>query len=80
MGTVTPLSEGQLANVAETMRLLNVAGRRLDQAQGALEHCHVPFDATPFRKVHESLDEAFRALQPAMLSHLDAVDRQKGRA
>lgn len=72
-----PLGEGQLANVTETMRLLSAAGRRIDAAQGALEACRVPFDHSPFRKLSECLDEAWLALQPAMLAHIDALDAQK---
>lgn len=74
MATLRPMSEGQLAEVAECMRLLSAAGRRIDQAQGTLQHCRVPFDVSPFRKVQECLDEAWQSLQPAMLAHLDAVE------
>lgn len=75
-----PLSEGQLANVSEAMRLLSAAGRRIDQAQGTLQHCRVPFDVTPFRRVQDCLDEAWQALQPAVMAHCEAMDSQKGRA
>lgn len=75
-----PLGEGALANVAETMRLLTAAGRRIDAAQASLESCRVPFDPQPFRKLSYCLDEAWQSLQPAVLAHLDALDAQKGRA
>lgn len=70
-----PLSEAAFAEVSEAMRLLTSAGRRIDQAQGALEHCRVPFDVSPFRRVQDCLDEAWAALQPAVLAHIDAVER-----
>lgn len=74
------LGEGALANVAETMRLLSAADRRIQAAEANLEFCRVPFDPTPFRKVSECLNEAWEALQPAILGHIEACDRQKGGA
>lgn len=74
-----PLSEGALAEVAEAMRLLSSAGRRIDQAQGALEQCRVNFDARPFRRVQECLDEAWQALQPALCAHVEALDAKGAR-
>lgn len=75
-----PLAEGALAEVTETMRLLSAADRRIQAAEATLEACRVPFDHRPFRKLSECLDEAWQALQPAMLAHCDAIDRQKGGA
>lgn len=73
----TPLGEGALANVAETMRLLSAADRRIQAAQANLEECRVPFDPQPFRKLSDCLDEAWQALQPAVLAHIDAVERKR---
>lgn len=76
----TPLGEGALANVAETMRLLSAVDRRIQAAQANLEVCRVPFDPSPFCKLSECLDEAWQSLQPAVLAHIDALDAQRGKA
>jgi len=71
-----PLSEGAMAEVAYTMRLLNAASRHIDQAQGALEACKVPFDVQPFKTLQQCLNEAFATVCRVPLAQADAQARR----
>jgi hypothetical protein len=75
-----PLSEAALAEVTEAMRLLTTAARRIDAAEGALSHCRVPFDAKPFRRVQDCLNDAFGSLCKIPLANAEAVARQGRRS
>lgn len=72
-----PLSEAAYAEVTEAMRLLRVASRRIDAAQGALQHCRVPVDVQPFRRVQECLDDAFASLCWLPLAQAEAEGRAR---
>jgi hypothetical protein len=67
------MGESALAEVVESMRLLNAAGRRIDAAVGAMQQCRVPFDVKPFRSLQDCLNDAHGAL-----SHipLEQAERQ----
>lgn len=73
-----PLSEGAMAEVAETMRLLNSASKRIDIAQGRLEACQLQFDVKPFRTVQECLNDAFDAISGIPLANAEAEMRARG--
>lgn len=72
-----PLSEAAFAEVTEAMRLLNAAAKRLDECQGRLEHCRVPVDIRPFRRVQQCLDDAFASLCWVPLAQAEAQGRAK---
>lgn len=74
-----PLSEFALAEVVETMRLLNAASRRIDAAQGAMEACRLPFDVQPFRTLQSCLTQAFDAISPIPLANAIAENNARGR-
>ncbi|GAC1610260.1 MAG: hypothetical protein NVS3B3_18570 [Aquirhabdus sp.] len=71
------LSEGQLAETAEAMRLISSAGRHIDRTLGALQHCRVSVDADSFRNIQFHLDEAHRKLAVIPLAHINALDAQR---
>lgn len=73
-----PLSEGAIAEVAETMRLLNAASRRIDIAQGRLEACRVPFDVKPFRTIQQCLDDAYFEICGIPLANAEAEINARG--
>lgn len=73
-----PLSEAAYAEVTEAMRLLNAASNRIDECQGRLEHCRVPVDVQPFRRVQQCLDDAFASLCWLPLAQAEAQGRAKG--
>lgn len=72
-----PLTEGQLAVVAESCKLLSSVERRLDQAQAELRAVGVNIDFGPFRRAQEFLDLPYQRLHGVVLGHLDALERAR---
>lgn len=70
-----PLTEGAFAALVETLRTINHAGNKIDALCGECKAAGIPFDAAAFHRLRDHLDEAHRTLQPAMLAHLDALER-----
>jgi hypothetical protein len=77
--TQKEMTDSAYAAVIETMRLLNAATNRIDQAAGELAACRVQFDVRPFRLLRDYIDDAYAALTPAMLAHFDAIDAKKAK-
>lgn len=70
-----PLAEAAYAALVETMRTINRAGDRIDALVAECRAARIPFDAKAFHRLRDHLDDAYTALQPAMLAHIDALGR-----
>jgi hypothetical protein len=70
-----PLTEGAYAALVETIRTINRAGDRIDALCGECKAAGIPFDASPFHRLRDHLDEAHDTLQPVMLAHINAMER-----
>ncbi len=73
------LSEGQLAEVSEAMRLVSSADRHLDRTVGALQHCRVSVDADSFKNAQYYLDELHSKLAAVPLTHCEALLGKRSR-